>query len=139
MLPIIRVRCDYCGAPLPPVNRKGPPRRYCPNNSCRFKARRRREGLTSWRSIAHELPDPPPDDPITRRQRTLEALAAVMEGEPPAPLEDQFGASLLEARALVWAWRRFARELHGPLAARAADLAADLDRSLKQRLPEVDL
>jgi hypothetical protein len=73
-----------------------------------------------------ELPELPAD-PLVRRARMFEGLAAIIEGEPePAPM-DRFAGILTEFSAAVWQLRRLERELPpGPAAAAAAAIPGDL-------------
>lgn len=130
MARIRRTRCEECGRGLPPPQRAGRPRRFC-SDACRQAARDRRRG--GWQAL-----DEPslPSTPLPPRRRTLEALAGLLEGVPPAPAENQLARALLETRVLSHEFRRLARELRGLASARAQALGDALEAALRAQFPE---
>lgn len=123
--------CAECPNPLPKPKGTGRPRRYC-SDRCRQKARRRRTALP-W------PPAPPPNypsDPRVVRRRTAEALVATLEGDRPAPPEDQLVQGLLEIDWIVYRIASLERDLPRRLAGRAGQLALRIREARVQLFPE---
>lgn len=131
-----KIRPTYCangcGRTIPQPA-KGRPRKTC-SDRCRQQLKRRRNALP-WPPAA---PPDYPTDPETVRRRTVEALVAVLNGEPPAPAEDQLAQGILEIDWLAYNIARLEPDLPARLGARAADLAHRLRAARRAVFPDVD-
>lgn len=124
--------CRGCGKQLPPAKGKGRPREWC-DEACRKKRERREKKRRAWRRQG-ELASIPPDA-LTVRRRTLEQLAQFLEGQPPAPAEDQLAHLVLELEQGVFVLRSLTGQLLPHLVAPAGELADDIDRSIRRHFP----
>lgn len=124
-----------CGETLPPPVRKGGrPRRYL-NEAHKAKAKRRRHAGPTWggEPAARVLGT----DPATRQRKALQVLADFLEGQSPAPAEEQLTALLLELTQAQFVLRTIVPKLHAQLAPRAEVLARGLDDALRSSFGEV--
>ncbi len=133
-LPLRAPVCGECGKALSaPTGTRGRPRKWC-SDRCRARARRRRVALP-WPPVA---PAGYPRDPIVVRRRTIEALVAVMEGEPAAPPIDQLAQGLLELDWLAYRLEALERELPRRLAGRASELGSRVRSARRRLFPEIE-
>ncbi len=131
------MRCLGCEEPIPPRSGRGQPRKYC-SETCRERTRRRRRraesatrGWQAWGPLR-----PAPLDPLTRKARTIEALARASDAERPAPPEDQLVQTIIETGQIAFVARRLAAELPPKLGLRAQVLADGLRSLLHETFPE---
>lgn len=131
------MRCLGCEEPLPPRRGRGQPRKYC-SETCRERTRRRRRraeaatrGWQAWGPLR-----PAPLDPVTRKTRTIEALARASDGDRSAAPEDQLVQAIIETGQIAFVARRLAGELPHRLGVRAQTLADGLRSLLQETFPE---
>lgn len=112
------VACAECGGPMPTPQVTGRRRVTC-SERCRQRRTRRRRALP-WPPIA---PPSFPTDPETVRRRTAEAMVALLEGDVPAPPEDQLSQGLLELDWITYRLASLERDLPRRLAGPTGALA----------------
>lgn len=127
--------CIGCGAPLPPREPGAPGRnrKFC-GTACKKRTHKRRRQRVVW-SAAGELATVPPD-PLTLQRRSMELLAELLDGRPPAPAIDQLAQLLLELEQGIWTLTQLASagELPPQLAGPTGWLAEEL-RALLTAFP----
>ena len=132
-LPLRAPACAECGGPMPPMKGTGRPRATC-SERCRKRRSRRRSALP-WPPVP---PQDFPSDPEVVRRRTIEALVATMEGERPAPAEDQLAQGLLEIDWLAYRLAKLERDLPRRLAGPAAELARRIREARLALFPGIE-
>jgi hypothetical protein len=71
------------------------------------------------------------------RRRTIEALLATLDGQPPAPAEDQLAQGLLEVEWLSYRLAMLERDLPVRLGGRAAELGKRMREAAHAVFPEL--
>lgn len=134
---VVLPRCPHCSGPMPSSKSRGRPRRWC-SDRCRREASRARvaERDGGWESLGSALAEIP-DDPLTVRRATLEALADTLEGAPAAPPEDQLAECIRHAQVVAFRLRRLAPEVAPALRGRALGLAESITAGLARHFKEV--
>jgi hypothetical protein len=129
----IRAQVCECGRPLPPAKTTGRPRLTC-SDRCR-QLRKRRRRAAPWPPVA---PPSYPIDPETVRRRTAEALVALLEGDQPAPAEDQLAQALLEVDWIGYHLEALERDLPPRLGGRASELGRRIREAKRALFPEIE-
>lgn len=122
-----------CADPLPPLRGTGRPRETC-SEKCRKRRSRRRSALP-WPPVP---PKGYPTDPQVLRQRTAESIVALLEGDQPAPAEDQLAQGLLETDWLGYRLAMLERDLPRRLAGPTGELARRIREARLQLFPEIE-